>query len=132
LPRGSARSTLGRVRQLRWSAEVQTAQSQPSTGTPLDVPLPRNTSRREFPPAANGVAAHSSKPPALPEPTRTKLSANLDHSTTTRPIVRPEARQRDSKFTAAGASPCQVGAVRVQSLARNHMHEGFETNYVKG
>src|SRR4051812_43875420 len=56
-PRGNLNSTLGRVRPLRGSPDVQTAQSQPRTGTPLEVPLPRNTRRRD----AVAVAAISNK-----------------------------------------------------------------------
>jgi hypothetical protein len=41
---------------LRGSSDVQTRQSQPITGTPVDVPLPRKISRRE------AVAAMSANP----------------------------------------------------------------------
>jgi hypothetical protein len=44
LPAGTWSSTLGRVRLLRGSRELQTAQSQPITGTPVEVPLPRKVS----------------------------------------------------------------------------------------
>src|SRR5262245_39884406 len=53
---GKEKSTLGRVRWLRGSSEVQTGQLQPNTGTPVDVPVPRKTIRR------GTVAARSSKP----------------------------------------------------------------------
>src|SRR5271157_5105530 len=46
LPAGKASSTLVRVRWLRGSLEVQTEQSHPRTGTPVDVPVPRKISRR--------------------------------------------------------------------------------------
>src|SRR5579883_1027073 len=46
LPWGKAKSTLGRVRRLRRSDEVQTEQSHPSMGTPVEVPVPRKTRRR--------------------------------------------------------------------------------------
>jgi hypothetical protein len=46
LPAGKASSTLGRVRWFRGSLEVQTEQSHPRTGTPVDVPVPRKISRR--------------------------------------------------------------------------------------
>src|ERR1700682_2336960 len=59
LPPGSFKKTLGRVRWFLGSADVQTAQSQPMTGTPFEVPLPRNTSRRE------AVAVSSTKSPRL-------------------------------------------------------------------
>src|SRR5208337_1147099 len=45
LPAGKASSTLGRVRWFRGSREVQTEQSHPRTGTPVDVPVPRKISR---------------------------------------------------------------------------------------
>jgi hypothetical protein len=45
-PSGNINTTLERVRLLRGSVEVQTAHSQPIMGTPVDVPVPRNTSRR--------------------------------------------------------------------------------------
>ena len=38
------RSSDGRSRRSRGSAEVQTAQPQPSVGTPIEVPVPRNVS----------------------------------------------------------------------------------------
>ena len=39
---GKANRTLGRVRWFRGSVEVQTEQSQPIMGTPVEVPVPRN------------------------------------------------------------------------------------------
>ena len=40
--------TLDRIRLFRESGERQTSQSQPMTGTPVDVPLPRTVNRRGF------------------------------------------------------------------------------------
>ncbi len=46
LPPGNDMSTLGRVRWFLGSLEVQTWQSQPIMGTPVDVPVPRKVNRR--------------------------------------------------------------------------------------
>ena len=39
-PPATSRRRPGRIRRLRGSVERQTAQSQPMTGTPVEVPLP--------------------------------------------------------------------------------------------
>src|SRR5438067_2216998 len=61
-PRGREITTLGRVRQFRGSPERQTGQSQPSRGTPLEVPLPRKVNRH----GAADVVALSNKLRTLP------------------------------------------------------------------
>jgi hypothetical protein len=70
-------STLGRVRWFRGSLEVQTAQSQPRTGTPVEVPVPRKTSRRA---GDVGLSINSESlraPETTPRPIRSPIVRRL-------------------------------------------------------
>ena len=73
------------MRWLRGSLEVQTEQSHPIMGTPVDVPVPRNTRRRV------GVSAESLNRHSLPDRSRNERPSTTFplHLTIIAPSSRP-------------------------------------------
>src|SRR5262249_28456289 len=120
------------------SSDEQTGQSQPSTGTPLDVPLPRITRRRPVPGTrAAALVGNCSKPQALPSRFAGSTSTNRPPPRRPGPgepssIVRPRTGGGDPKFPLTPWPPCLARRRRVKSLARIYMQEGFQVIYVQG